>query len=116
MDIGWSSDWSRVTLPLTVLLLLGSEPDHGYRLLERLTESGHAEATGSTVYPLLARLEDRGWVRHDWQHVGPGPGRKVFSVTSQGRERVAVLLDEWARVRTTLDAIASGHDGMRSGT
>ncbi|MFT2711541.1 PadR family transcriptional regulator [Clavibacter sp. Sh2126] len=105
-----------MTLPLTVLLLLGSEPDHGYRLLERLTESGHAEATDSTVYPLLARLEDRGWVRHDWQHVGPGPGRKVFSVTSRGRERVAVLLDEWARVRTTLDAIASGHDGMRSGT
>jgi PadR family transcriptional regulator PadR len=116
MDIGWSSDWSRVTLPLTVLILLGSEPDHGYRLLERLAGSGHADVSGSTVYPLLARLEDRNWVRHDWQHVGPGPGRKVFSLTDRGRERLVELRDEWARVRTMLDAITSGDDGKGSGT
>ncbi|WP_084816266.1 PadR family transcriptional regulator [Frondihabitans sp. Leaf304] len=103
----WSSDWTRVVLPLTVLVLLEEKPAHGYLLLERLTEATGVPVTGGTLYPLLARFGDRGWVEFAWEHEVTGPGRKVFRVTGAGREHADALLDEWQLVRKTLDVVAS---------
>lgn len=104
---GWSSDWTRVTLPLAVLMSLEGEAGHGYLLLERIRTTGYSAITGSTLYPLLARFEEKGWVQHRWEHAASGPARKIFSVTDAGRQQIDVLLDEWERVRTMLDAITA---------
>jgi PadR family transcriptional regulator PadR len=92
---------------LSALVLLDEQPTHGYRLLERLAEAGHADVTGGTLYPLLARLGDKGWTEYRWEHDGSGPGRKVFSVTEAGREHLDVLLREWGDVSRMLDALVS---------
>ncbi|GAA3117855.1 helix-turn-helix domain-containing protein [Streptosporangium carneum] len=49
-----------------------------------------------TVYPLLARLEDRGWLEGGWESDdgarGRGPRRRYYRVTGEGREHVAAAL------------------------
>ncbi len=107
MDGSWSSDWSRVTLPIAVLALLESTPTHGYLLVARLSSVGHVGVTGGTLYPLLARLSDKGWIEHEWEATPAGPTRKTFAITDDGRRALTEMLDQWSRVRTTLDAIKS---------
>lgn len=88
-------------------MALDEHEAHGYLLLDRIRATGYGAITGSTLYPLLARLEEKGWIQHRWEHAMSGPGRKVFSVTEAGRHQIEVLLDEWTRVRAMLDALAA---------
>lgn len=98
---------------MAVLIALEDEEAHGYVLLQRVRADGHAAVTGSTLYPLLARFEEKGWIHHRWEHGTSGPGRKVFSVTGAGHHQVDVLLDEWARVRATVDGISRNRKWTR---
>lgn len=80
----WSPEWTRAALSLALLSLLIRESTHGYQLLANLRAEGFSTANGGTVYPLLSRLEDAGFVRHEWNAEGSGPARKIFSITDAG--------------------------------
>jgi DNA-binding PadR family transcriptional regulator len=47
-----------------------------------------------TIYPMLARLEDLGWVSSYWESEGDrvGPRRKYFSLTSEALAQAEALL------------------------
>lgn len=84
-------------------------------LLAVLLEDPHAEryglelmrATGlpsGTLYPILTRLQEAGWLRADWEDVDPSaagrPARRYYRLTPEGaaaaRTELAVL---YARLR-----------------
>ena len=77
---------TRQTVQVLRALQAAAEPTFGLRIVE---ETGLK--TG-TVYPVLARLEEFGWVDvlpdpggHD------GPPRKLYRLNSLGRERVTEM-------------------------
>jgi DNA-binding IclR family transcriptional regulator len=47
-----------------------------------------------TIYPMLARLENLGWVSSYWESEGDrvGPRRKYYSLTADGLLQAATLL------------------------
>ena len=65
-----------------LLALLAEEPQHGYQLMQQLTErtNGVWRPSPGSVYPTLQQLEDEGLVTA----VEAG-GRKVFQLTDAGR-------------------------------
>ena len=72
----------------TVLELLSTDPDrwlHGYELSQK---SGIASGT---LYPLLMRLADRGYLESEWQQaVAAGrPPRHLYRLTAAGQEYAA---------------------------
>jgi PadR family transcriptional regulator PadR len=95
---GLRPEIARAGLPLVALALLADRSCHGYALIERLRDEGFERIQGGTLYPLLRRLEERGFVTHAWRHDEAGPGRKDFSITAAGREELARARAEWARV------------------
>jgi DNA-binding PadR family transcriptional regulator len=89
------------TLDFAVLGLVAREPSTGYQLAARMKRPvGYYWAEGhSGIYPSLRRLTGAGWVSVAAEP-GPGPhGKKVYSVTTSGRQ----ALGEWA-VQPPVDA------------
>jgi PadR family transcriptional regulator len=77
-----------------VLLLLSEQVSHGYELLERLGELIPGERIDmGNLYRLLRALEEDGLVRSDWDESLPGPAKRTYELTSDGRD----LLAAWAK-------------------
>jgi poly-beta-hydroxybutyrate-responsive repressor len=67
---------------------------HGYELIERLPEVAGAESRVDVgnLYRLLRGLEDEGVVTSEWSADLPGPAKRTYELTDEGRS----LLDRWA--------------------
>ena len=67
---------------------------HGYELIDRLPEVAGAESRVDVgnLYRLLRGLEDEGVVTSEWSADLPGPAKRTYELTDEGRS----LLDRWA--------------------
>lgn len=57
-----------------------------------MKETGLASGT---LYPILARLVDRGWLKKDWD-IGEdqsGPPRRIYTLTALGRAQLKDIAD-----------------------
>jgi PadR family transcriptional regulator, regulatory protein PadR len=88
-----------------LLLLLREAPAHGYELLERLPELLPDERIDmGNLYRVLRALEEQGVVRSEWDADAPGPAKRVYELTDEGRE----LLDGWAgALRTAQEHVSA---------
>ena len=77
-----------------VLGLLAREPMYGWQLAEALTGAGLIASIG-TLYPLLARLRDNGWVTTFDRASDAGPVRKYYELTDAGAQSLAQFRDQW---------------------
>lgn len=103
----WPTEWLRAVLGLAVLGVLDGAPAHGYAVAQRLAERGLGEVRGGTLYPLLGRLQDAGWVEGEWEPGTAGPGRKVFRVTPAGHLHLAEQGERWAAFGRTTGPVLS---------
>jgi PadR family transcriptional regulator, regulatory protein PadR len=76
-----------------VLLLLRERRAHGYELVEQLPELTGERVDMGNLYRFLRLLEGEGIVRSEWQDDLPGPSKRTYEPTDEGR----ALLTEWAR-------------------
>jgi PadR family transcriptional regulator PadR len=102
----------RVT-PATVdvlrALLGSSEASWGLRLV------GETGRPAGSVYPILARLEEGGWVSSHWdEDVKRGPRRRLYQLTSDGAASAAVLVEaeERRRAAASTARTATGDVGL----
>ena len=101
----WPSEWVRAGLPSAVLALVSTEDAYGYLIAQRLAAAGFGAIKGSTLYPLLARLEQDGTLTSTWQEGAGGPGRKYYSITELGRRRLEEHRSAWADFTTKTTAL-----------
>ena len=89
----------------SLLLLLRERPLHGYELLERIPELGvEGRVDIGNLYRLLRGLEEEGLVTSEWNAELPGPAKRTYELTDEGRR----LLDRWAEaLRRAEETIAS---------
>ena len=95
-----------------VLLLLRERRAHGYELLDALpTLTGEARVDMGNLYRVLRALEEDGLVRSEWQADAPGPAKRMYELSAEGRR----LLDEWAqalrRSRERIDSFLERYEG-----
>jgi len=75
-----------------LLTLLAQGPTHGYELLERLPPLvGDERVDVGNVYRALRALEDEGLVSSEWRADLPGPAKRTYTLTGEGR----AVLDLW---------------------
>lgn len=81
---------SKTVLPVLVLHLLEERPDHGLSLMQRVEAlcGGLLAVNTNTVYPLLRRLEERGFITGAWDHPTKR-ARRLYEITPAGRERLS---------------------------
>src|SRR3954447_13398268 len=89
----------------SLLLLLRERPLHGYELLERLPELGvEGRVDIGNLYRLLRALEQEGLVSSEWSDELPGPAKRTYELTAEGRR----LLDGWAEALREAQADVQG--------
>lgn len=89
-----------------LLLLLDEAPGHGYDLLTRLEPMGFDRSNPGRIYRALRWLETAGFVEPSWETTGVGPARRVFEVTSAGRQAIELTGPRLRKEARALD------DGM----
>jgi PadR family transcriptional regulator PadR len=70
-------------LDLIVLQFLSTQPMHGYQIITKIRRSFGVYFGPSTIYPLLASLEKKGFVNSEWNMNNERP-RKIYKLTSEG--------------------------------
>ena len=80
---------SKTLFPVLLLHLIKEQPDHGYGLMQRIESvCGDLVAVNTNkIYPLLRRLEERGFVTATWDHPTKR-SRRVYAITATGEERL----------------------------
>jgi DNA-binding PadR family transcriptional regulator len=70
---------------LLVLSALRGGPKHGYQIAldVEADSNGLFRFRHGTLYPILHRLEDEGWIRGSWSKDG-GRRKKVYTLTGAG--------------------------------
>ncbi len=74
----------RGLLDFVVLQFLKAEPMHGYQIITSIRKNFGVYFGPSTVYPLLGTLEEKGYVKSEWDLTNDRP-RKVYSLTPEGQ-------------------------------
>ena len=83
------------TLEGIVLAILAVRPAYGYEITARLRVEGFADLVEGTVYALLIRIEQRGFVDVEKVPSEKGPPRKVYSINAHGRVQLDEFWSAW---------------------
>jgi PadR family transcriptional regulator PadR len=71
-------------LDLIILQFLSAQPMHGYQVITKIRKTFGVYFGPSTIYPLLATLEKKGYVNSQWNMNNQRP-RKVYKLTNEGQ-------------------------------
>ncbi len=79
-------------LDLIILNLLKSKPMHGYQIITCIRKNFGVYFGPSTIYPLLNSLEEKGYIKSEWDLSKDRP-RKVYNLTTEGLNLLAFTED-----------------------
>ena len=71
-------------LDMIVLNYLDKESMHGYQIITKIRKNYGVYFGPSTIYPLLALLEKKGYVKSAWNTDAERP-RKIYGLTKDGK-------------------------------
>jgi PadR family transcriptional regulator PadR len=99
------------TLEGIVLAVLDGRPAYGYEITATLREQGFADLVEGTVYALLIRIEQRGFVDVEKVPSEKGPPRKVYSLNAHGREQLEDFWRTWSFLAERIDQLRNDSQG-----
>jgi PadR family transcriptional regulator PadR len=82
---------------LIILSMVEERPRHGYeisKLIEARSE-GEIAFHVASLYPLLYRLEERGWLQGRWVEKAGERRRRFYSLTAEGRRVLVRQRETW---------------------
>ena len=82
---------------LIILSILEPRPRHGYEISKLIEERSNAQLTFhvASLYPLLYRLEERGWLQGKWVEKAGERRRRFYSLTADGRRVLEQQRETW---------------------
>jgi len=82
---------------MLILALIEARPRHGYEISKLIEErsDGAVRFHVASLYPLLYRLERRGWIQGRWVEKSDQRRRRYYRLTRQGRRTLAAQLRGW---------------------
>src|SRR5918996_4929449 len=97
-----------------LLALLRERPTHGYELIAELPGLlGTERVDVGNVYRALRGLEERGLVTSEWREDLPGPAKRTYEITDEGR-RALERWGHWLRgARGRIDTLIAPPEGGR---
>jgi len=91
-----------------ILSLLEAEPRHGYEL-QKLIETrsrGVLVFHVASLYPLLYRMEDRGWIAGRWVEKAGERRRRYYRLTHAGREALTAQREGWREFVAAINRVS----------
>lgn len=98
------------TLEGMVLAILADRPAYGYEITARLRDQGFTDLVEGTVYALLVRIEQRGFVDVEKVPSEKGPPRKVFTLNAAGRAQLEEFWRTWSFLSERIEQLHTEGD------
>lgn len=95
-------------LELCVLSMLSTKDCYGYELVNEISKN--ILIAEGTIYPLLRRLKDEGYLITYLEESQEGPPRKYYKLTGLGEETRRQLVNEWYAFVEGVDKIVRRED------
>ncbi|HVH61915.1 MAG TPA: PadR family transcriptional regulator [Candidatus Sulfotelmatobacter sp.] len=105
-------EWRRGSAELLILSLIEARPRHGYeisKLIEQRSD-GAVRFYVASLYPLLYRLENRGWIQGRWVEKSGQRRRRYYRLTRQGRKVLASQRRGWQVFVEAINRITEGEN------
>jgi transcriptional regulator len=89
---------------LLILSLVEDRPRHGYEISKLIEgrSDGALQFNVASLYPLLYRLEKRGWIQGRWVEKTGQRRRRYYRLTLEGKKVLAAQRSNW---RSFVEAI-----------
>jgi transcriptional regulator len=90
-------EWKKGSAELLVLSLLEDQPRHGYDIskLIEIRSGGALRFHVTSLYPLLHRLEEHGWIEGRWVEKAEQRRRRYYRLTPQGKKELRLRQKSW---------------------
>ncbi|HET8549878.1 MAG TPA: PadR family transcriptional regulator [Bryobacteraceae bacterium] len=88
------------TLDMLILKVVALRPVHGYAIVQRIRQISNdaLQIRQGSLYPALYRLENKGWLKAEWQITEGGREAKFYSLTQAGRRQLDNETAGWKRL------------------
>jgi len=93
-------------LELCALALLARKNRYGYELVNEISK--RISISEGTIYPLLRRLKDEGYVTTYLEESTEGAPRKYYQLTAEGKKKEKDLKKEWKAFVKEVDSFLKG--------
>lgn len=92
---------------LLILSLVEHRPRHGYEISKLIEErsDGVLRFNVASLYPLLYRLERRGWVDGRWVEKAGQRRRRFYRLTTEGKKVLAAQRNTWREFVAAIDRV-----------
>lgn len=104
-----SRELKKGSAELLILALVADQARHGYdiaRLIEQRSQ-GALTFHAASLYPLLYRLEQRGWIKGRWVEKAQARRRRLYRLTPAGRSVLAAQRSGWEAFVAAVNAITA---------
>jgi PadR family transcriptional regulator, regulatory protein PadR len=83
---------------LLILSLIERRARHGYEISKLIEQrsAGRVRFKVASLYPLLYRLEERGWIAGKWIEKPDERRRRFYRLTPEGKRVLAAQRSHWA--------------------
>src|SRR5580658_7038622 len=90
-------EWKKGSAELLLLSLVDAVPRHGYEIGKLIEQRSHGTLRfhAASLYPLLYRLEKRGWIHGRWVEKSGQRRRRYYRLTAEGGEVLAAQKQGW---------------------
>ena len=104
----FSREVKKGSAELMILALLESRARHGYEIgkLIEARSQGAISFQIASLYPMLYRLERRGWIEGRWVEKTGERRRRFYRLTSEGRQVLRRQRSIWSEFVDALDRVA----------
>ena len=101
------TDLKRGTAELMVLATLESRPRHGYEIARRIDDKsgGVLRFHVASLYPMLYRMERRGWIHGTWIEKAGQRRRRYYKLTPAGRKVLGEQRASWRELLAALQSV-----------
>ena len=91
-----------------ILSLLESESRHGYELQKHIESrsDGVLSFHVASLYPLLYKLEERGWIVGRWVEKAGERRRRFYRLTAAGRSALEAQRESWREFVTAINRVS----------
>ena len=94
-------------LEMCILSIISEKAAYASDILDKLKEAQLIVVEG-TLYPLLTRLKNEGFLTYHWEESRSGPPRKYYTLTELGLKFLDELILSWQGLVGAVDAILKG--------
>lgn len=88
-----------------ILKIINDEEIYGYKIYMRLQELGFTDFAEGSLYPLLLRLEKKGFIKGIKKKSFIGPDRKYYKLTESGKEEMEAFKITWDKLSNSINIL-----------